>query len=81
MATGPEHYEQAEELLAVAADYDQDGAKETGDRCRTEALVRALLANTAATAMQTAVDGSEPGMSPREFAEWHRVAGAKGATS
>jgi hypothetical protein len=50
--TGPEHYHEAEELLSLAANYDQDDASQSAARCRTDAQVHAILALTAATAIQ-----------------------------
>lgn len=48
--TGPEHYRKAEELLAVADDYEDDGAHQTARNRREEAQVHATLALAAATA-------------------------------
>lgn len=50
--TGPEHYREAEQLLSLATDYEQDGAPQTAARCRTEAKVHATLALAAATALR-----------------------------
>jgi hypothetical protein len=46
---------EAEELLALAADYEKDGAPHSAARCRTEAQVHATLA-TAAPVDTAAVD-------------------------
>lgn len=75
--TGPEHYREAEFLLAAADAYEKDGAPQTADRRRFEAQVHATLALTAATAMQAAVDRGEPGMSSEDGHAWYVAAGAK----
>jgi len=49
--TGPEHYREAERLLAVADVYDEDGAWATAKARRAEAQVHATLALAAATAL------------------------------
>lgn len=72
--TGPEHYHEAEELARIAARHpDADDSPVLAQL----ATAHALLANAAATAMQAAVDGSEPGMGSLEFHEWYQVAGVK----
>ncbi|MFD9567718.1 hypothetical protein [Streptomyces sp. NPDC059994] len=79
--TGPEHYREAERLTDRAHHYIYgDGV----DLVKSAALaaaaqVHATLALTAATAMQAAVDGSEPGMGLPEFAAWYEAAGVKPA--
>jgi hypothetical protein len=77
--TGPEHYREAERLLARAHHFTYgDGASPAvGAALATEGVGHALLALTAATAMQAAVDGSEPGMGTPEFTAWYRAAGVK----
>ncbi|WP_086710277.1 hypothetical protein [Streptomyces antimycoticus] len=78
--TGPEHYREAERLLAVAAEDSNttfEGHNLEADRTIAEAQVHATLALAAATAMQAAVDGSEPGMGSGEFHEWYQAAGVK----
>lgn len=79
MATGPDHYREAEWLLTRAHHYTYgDGADPTtGAALATEALGHAMLANAAATAMSAPVDGAEPGMGSPEFAAWYEVAGVK----
>lgn len=79
MATGPEHYREAERLLQLAHHFTYgDGADSvTGAALATEALGHATLAQTAATAMQAAVDGSEPGMGSPEYAAWYQTVGVK----
>ncbi|MVO84134.1 hypothetical protein GPA10_04955 [Streptomyces sp. p1417] len=66
--TGPEHYREAERLLRDQYRTDQSIA---------EAQVHATLALAAATAMQAAVDGCEPGMGSGEYHEWYQAAGVK----
>ncbi|MFF1282196.1 hypothetical protein [Streptomyces sp. NPDC058299] len=77
--TGPEHYREAERLLKLAHRFTYgDGADPvTGAALATEAQAHATLALTAATAMQAAVDGSEPGMGSPEYAAWYQAAGVK----
>lgn len=53
--TGPEHYREAEFLLAAADAYDQDGAPQTAAARRAEAQVHATLAQAAATALLAAL--------------------------
>lgn len=79
MATGPEHYREAERLLAVADGYDKKSAPQLADRRRAAAQVHATLALTAATAM-TAVPtspGEDSGMTTPEFDAWEEVAGTR----
>ncbi|WP_046508019.1 hypothetical protein [Streptomyces odonnellii] len=73
---GPEHYHEAERLLALA-NYHGDGNPATGAALTAEAQAHATLALVAAVAMQAPVDGAEPGMSSPEYREWYRVAGVK----
>ncbi|MFI8104744.1 hypothetical protein [Streptomyces sp. NPDC086023] len=73
--TGPEHYREAEQLLALDEHLRENGG-DPGDILHA-AQVHATLALTAATAMQAAVDGSEPGMGSGEFHEWYQAAGVK----
>jgi hypothetical protein len=77
--TGPEHYREAERLLDMAHRFTYGDAADpvTGAALATEALAHATLANAAATAMQAAVDGSEPGMGSGEFEAWYQAAGVK----
>jgi hypothetical protein len=77
--TGPEHYREAERLAGMAHRFTYgDGADPVvGAALAAEAQVHATLALTAATAMQAAVDGSEPGMGSAEFNEWYQAAGVK----
>jgi hypothetical protein len=70
-STGPEHYQEAEVLLARAHNH---GHQYTANIIAA-AQVHATLALAAATAMQAAVDGSEPGMSPQEFTAWYAACG------
>ncbi|RSS51392.1 hypothetical protein [Streptomyces sp. WAC01280] len=75
--TGPEHYREAERLLRVAHRFTYgDGADATvGAALATEAQAHATLALAAATAMGSAVDGTEPGMAPDEYDAWFTAAG------
>ncbi|MCP3817794.1 phiSA1p31-related protein [Streptomyces sp. A3M-1-3] len=76
--TGPEHYREAERL--VTGSKTRHGAlivEEGTAEVLAAAQVHATLALTAATAMQAAVDGSEPGMAPYEFDAWYKAAGVK----
>ncbi|MFJ2675076.1 hypothetical protein [Streptomyces sp. NPDC087525] len=72
--TGPEHYREAERLVQLATRHP-DSSNAT--LLTAAAQVHATLALTAATAMQAAVDGSEPGMGSQEFHEWYQTAGVK----
>ncbi|MFF9238414.1 hypothetical protein ACF1AY_15975 [Streptomyces sp. NPDC014776] len=77
MATGPEHYREAEELLDLASSYEQDGAPTSAERCRRDALVHALLANAAATALSTPERSVPPRVSRYAWAEWQQAAGVR----
>ncbi|MFF3511586.1 hypothetical protein [Streptomyces sp. NPDC002573] len=81
--TGPEHYREAERLLDGRT-FPADPELHIEERHEpptaediAAAQVHATLALTAATAMQAAVDGSEPGMGSTEFHEWYQAAGVK----
>ena len=76
--TGPEHYREAERLVNGLK--TPDGAvyiEEGNEQVLAAAQVHATLAHAAASAMQAAVDGSEPGMAPQEFGAWYEAAGVK----
>lgn len=73
--TGPEHYREAERRLLMAWEEGRD--PQNVAHLVAEAQVHATLALAAATAMQAAVDGSEPGMGSPEFAAWYSAAGVK----
>lgn len=79
MATGPEHYREAERLAAMAHRFTYGDLADpaVGAALATEAQVHATLALTAATAMSAPVDGAEPGMGSREYAAWYEAAGVK----
>jgi hypothetical protein len=85
MATGPDHYREAERLLAVASQSTEttfEGHNPEADRTIAEAQVHATLALTAATAMQAPVDDCAAGMTVEDWDAWHKAAGtttAKGA--
>jgi hypothetical protein len=80
MATGPDHYREAERLAADAAYHllehsDWDAVR----ACAELAQVHATLAQTAAIAMQAAIVGEcGPGMTADEYAAWYEVSGAPG---
>lgn len=74
---GPQHYREAERLARAALPVaDPAGALVMAEL----ATAHATLALAAATAMQAAVDGSEPGMGSGEFREWYQAAGVKPQT-
>lgn len=89
--TGPEHYSEAERLLARGMEMSQSdmaSSDATGldvayervaeaDLAIRGAQVHATLALVAVTAMQAPVDGSEPGMAPDEYQQWYIAAGVK----
>lgn len=75
--TGPEHYCEAERRLLMA--WEEDRRSEDVAHLVAEAQVHATLALAAATAMQAAVDGSEPGMGSPEYAAWYAAAGVRPA--
>jgi hypothetical protein len=74
MATGPEHYRRAEELLLHAY--------EAEPRCPEEssALAAAQVHATLALAAATALNDFEGGMSSAELSEWHEAC-AKGTAT
>lgn len=83
MATGPEHYREAERLAARAETWENadagwkahmSGEERIARRMAdlTAALVHAQLADAAATALN---QGGGDGMTGHDFNEWHRVAG------
>ncbi|MBW5420236.1 hypothetical protein GKQ77_01455 [Streptomyces sp. BG9H] len=74
MATGPEHYREAERLAALVKRHPDSSDAGTLAQLMTG---HATLALAAATAMQAAVDGCEPGMVSDEYNEWHHAAGVK----
>ena len=73
MATGPEHYRQAEEYLEKA--YHMDPGTDLERFYIAAAQAHATLAVAAATAMG-AVDPP-----PRDWEAWHKAAGTKPSTS
>lgn len=68
--TGPEHYREAERLLAVAQEYRSDGAHVTAGARMGEAQAHALLALAAAMALQPYNDS-------HDWSQWRRVAGLR----
>jgi hypothetical protein len=81
MASGPEHYREAEELLALAADYEKDCAPHSAARCRTEAQVRAILAQAAATAMLAELFATHADISHSHVDSWDDVTAAFAAAT
>ncbi|MEU3099644.1 hypothetical protein ABZ690_34290 [Streptomyces sp. NPDC006967] len=89
--TGPEHYLEAQRLLSAASHEGITGrpvtkhgmpmSPELHAALIARAQVHAQLAAVAATAMQAAVDGSEPGMGSAEFQAWYDAAGVKPTTT
>ncbi|MET7933432.1 hypothetical protein [Streptomyces sp. NPDC005322] len=77
--TGPEHYREAERLLAEACTIPRphDEGHCEADRTIAEAQVHATLALAAATAMQAPVDDCAAGMTVEEWDAWYRAAGTK----
>jgi hypothetical protein len=72
--TGPEHYRQAEELIAEARKVRRTGGEEASDRFAraiTEAQVHAILAVAAASALDSVTDSHG----------WHEAAGTKPSDS
>ena len=76
MATGPEHYREAERLLARTHHYTYgDGADPTtGNALAAEAIGHALLANAAATALNDNAP-EEGGMPLEDYKAWQDAAG------
>jgi len=77
--TGPEHYMQAEQLLA-GRDFTIEGEtfhNAPSYRDVAAAQVHATLALAAATAMQAGVDGMEAGMGSDEGYAWYVAAGVR----
>jgi hypothetical protein len=75
MATGPEHYSEAEQLVQLAfasKATTYEGTNPEADRLIAAAQVHATLAAAAATAM-AAYDSA--GMQRKAFAEWNQAAG------
>lgn len=74
MATGPEHYREAERRLRMAWEEGRD--PQSVAHLLAEAQVHATLALAAATAMSAPVDGeADSGMPRADVREWMRVAG------
>ncbi|MFE2556025.1 hypothetical protein ACFXGT_08305 [Streptomyces sp. NPDC059352] len=77
--TGPEHYREAERLLAQDRAEGLEGTYFFRPESLAAAQVHATLALAAATAMQAGVDGCEPGMDPAEYDAWCSAAGVHAA--
>ncbi|MFB7596916.1 hypothetical protein [Streptomyces sp. NPDC056160] len=74
MATGPEHYREAERLARQALPIQDPACALVLAQLAT---AHAILADVAVTAASAPVDGSEPGMAPREWQAWNRAIGGK----
>jgi hypothetical protein len=68
--TGPEHYRMAERLLTDADSYEDDGALAMARERRSEALVRALLANAAAAVEQAGIGATAHDVRSEALNEW-----------
>ena len=77
--TGPEHYSEAERLLAVANDYEEDNAPKTAATRRAAAQVHATLALAAATAL--AGNPSREGLPSDDWKAWYAAVSVKGSAS
>ncbi|MCX4827133.1 hypothetical protein OG746_26935 [Streptomyces sp. NBC_01016] len=76
--TGPEHYVEAERLVAEAAVDGAEGTRFVRPENLAAAQVHATLALAAATAMGAPMDGhGDSGLPPLDCEEWYRVAGVK----
>lgn len=74
MASGPEHYREAERLARQALPIQDPACALVLAQLAT---AHAILADVAVTAVSAPVDGSEPGMAPREWQAWHKTVGAQ----
>ena len=68
--TGPQHYREAEKLLAYAEDHDRGSVNEVG--LFAEAQVHAILALAAATALSA---GTSYRAVQADMTEWRHAAG------
>lgn len=73
--TGPEHYREAERLLAVCAGLQRGSELDTA--CTAAAQVHATLALAAATALSDAPQG---GMGGNDWTAWHDTVSADAMT-
>ncbi|MEU6342157.1 hypothetical protein ABZ883_14590 [Streptomyces sp. NPDC046977] len=74
--TGPEHYQQAENLMTEYEAIVENGG-DPGDMLQA-AQIHATLALAAATAMGAPVDGeADSGLPPRDAKAWYDAAGVK----
>jgi len=71
MATGPEHYTRAEQLLREVRDGHQEGTDVAAILAAAQA--HATLANAAATALNDH-SHAEGGMRLEDYDAWHKVA-------
>jgi len=72
--TGPEHYHEAERLLAEVAESDAETAKPAHDA----AQVHATLALAAATALR---GDTVTGLAPKDWVAWNALAGVRAGAS
>ncbi|MEW2250423.1 hypothetical protein AB0907_24150 [Streptomyces sp. NPDC006975] len=79
MATGPQHYREAERLASMAHRFTYgDGADPTvGAALAAEAQAHATLALAAATALSTPDRSSPPRISRYAWEEWQQAAGVQ----
>lgn len=75
MATGPQHYHEAERLLSAAARGTDDTGLIDRQRALRAAAVHAQLATAAAIALNTP-GGEDGGMYVPDATEWERAASA-----
>lgn len=75
MATGPEHYERAESLLAIVDNGDAADTMCTVDQLLSTAAVHATLALAAAVALGSG-RADDHGMSPADDELWRRACSA-----
>lgn len=73
--TGPEHFREAEKLLALARDSKEttfEGHNPEADRTIAEAQVHAMLAQVALTALSMPLEGQDdsPSLSQEDYDEW-----------
>ena len=79
MATGPEHYQEAERLIKWVTNHDGDihNGKDTA-ACLAAAQVHATLAQAAAVAMAGRAVGGQPvGVANVDFDAWDTAAGER----
>lgn len=78
--TGPEHYQEAERLLATAYDGNitsYEGENPEASRSIAEAQAHATLALAAATALSSPVEDDLAGLTVEEYDAWFAAAGTR----